>query len=216
MNHPHTLETAGEPADDNQNCCSACGAPLDTAVYCFSCQTIQKDPVADHFQLFGLPRDYDIDRSRLDAIYERLSLVLQPDFFATADPGVKKVADLLAAQLNDGYRVLSSDPARAAYLVRLWASGRDLDTKMLPDGFLQEMFLLQEEVDEWEESDREGLERLRGIVDAGLKEGRSQQAALFASAGDPPDVSRLQAIQTNLNQEHYLVRLWDRLKGIEH
>ena len=215
MNNPHTPETTGAPPD-SQNRCAACVAPLDTAVYCFSCQTIQQDPAADHFLFFGLPRGYEIDRGRLDAIYEQLSLALHPDFFATADPSDKKMTDHLAARLNDGYRVLSSDPARAAYLVRLWAGGRDLDTKMLPEGFLQQMFLLQEEVDEWEESDREGLERLRGIVDAGLKETRSHRAALFASAGDPPEASRLQAIQTNLNQEHYLVRLWDRLKGIEH
>ena len=215
MNHPHTPETAGEPAGDNQNRCTACGSPLDTAIYCFSCQTIQKDLAADHFQLFGLPQDYDIDRSRLDAIYERLSLVLHPDFFATADPGVKKVANHLSAQLNDGYRVLSSGHARAAYLVALWAGGRDLDTKLLPEGFLQEMFLLQEDVDELEDADREELDRLRGIIDTGLKETRSQQAALFASAGGPPEASRLQAIQTKLNQENYLIRLWDRLKGID-
>ncbi len=102
----------------------------------------------NYFELFGLPQSYEIDLAALDAAYEKLSLEHHPDFFATAGEADKAQAERTAAQLNEGYRVLHCGAERAAYLLSLLSRENELDATRLPEGFLQEMFMLQEEVDD--------------------------------------------------------------------
>ncbi len=199
-------------------------------------------PVDDFFTQFGLPRQYPLDRKVLESAYERLSLEHHPDFFATAPEAEKLRAERMTAGINEGYRVLSDDAARAKYLLGLLSGGQTLDIEALPPGFLMEMFELQEEVEELEgaEESEESLASedssvrkaaLREDVRAKLDAILIQRERLFESAapGDPGDSScagvaegnsdngarpdPLQEIQTHLNCERYLMRLLDRLDG---
>jgi len=204
--------------------CSSCGSGLVTPIFCFSCDHIQPfSTVPDYFRLFGLPRAYDIDKTALEVAYQRLSFALHPDLQAGAVPPEKRKSERLAADLNDGYRVLSSESARGAYLLELLAKGAKLNTRQLPPGFLQEMFVLQERIDELGGATPAEAKRpprddaagpLRGGVDGRLRETLDERARLFreALAGRGPARSEdLQALQSNLNQENYLRRLLERL-----
>jgi molecular chaperone HscB len=179
---------------------------------------------ADHFERFDLPRRYELDRKALEAAYERLTLEHHPDFFSTAPEAERREAERVSAEVNEGYRVLRSDAARAAYLLGLLADGRALDTTALPAGFLQAMFALQEEVEALAEAgggdaaavDAARMAELHGQVQAELAAIGAERARLFAQAGEgpgPAPLERLQAIQSNLNCERYLQRLLERLEG---
>ena len=169
----------------------------------------------DHFARFGLPRGYAVDRKALDRAYERLSFQYHPDLLAAAPQEERQRAQQASADVNEGYRILTQDAERAAYLLSLLAKetlppGAKLNTEALPPGFLQEMFLLQEEVEEASSGDPAGLAALRKQVEVRREKTLTERAALF---GTQPDAANLQAIQSNLNQEKYLLRLLERLNG---
>ncbi len=171
----------------------------------------------DHFTRFGLPHRYALDLKALDQAYERLSFEHHPDFLATAAADERQRAEQAAAELNEAYRTLRSEPERAAYLLGLMVElrpppGGKLNAEALPPGFLQEMFLLQEQV---EEATGAAAQALRTQVEARHRDTLAQRARLFAAAGPALAVGALalQDIQSNLNQEKYLLRLLARLEG---
>jgi len=197
--------------------CFRCGSGLVSAALCFDCEAVQPlPPSVDYFQLFGLPRAYDLDRQALDRAYEKLSFSLHPDFQHALDTGPgatgRDATQRLAAEINEGYRTLRSESARGAYLLGLLAAGRELDTRQLPPGFLQQMFMLQERIDELGEgAPPEARRALREAVESRQRETLAERARLFQAAGRAPDSDALQGIQSSLNQEKYLQRLLERL-----
>lgn len=166
-----------------------------------------------YFELFDLPQAYEIDLAALDAAYERLSLEHHPDFFATAGAAEEEEAQRISAELNEGYRILRDEIERTAYLLGLLGAGQGLDANRLPDGFLQEMFMLQEEVDDLGEDADEALKQpLKEQAQARLNIVCGETGGLFAKAGAAPGAEVLQQIQTNLNCGKYLARLLARLQ----
>ncbi len=175
-------------------------------------------PGENYFELFGLPPSYRIDRAGLDAAYEKLSLENHPDFFASAPPEEQQRALVTTSRLNQGYGILTADDRRAAYLLELLAgaNGQELDTGDLPPGFLQQMFALQEELDEIEGgggADAEAIAALSGQVDSRLAKVAEERERMFANVESGEQTEALQAIQSNLNCEKYLRRLLERLAG---
>lgn len=172
---------------------------------------------SNYFELFSLPQRYGVDGQALDAAYERLSLEHHPDFFAASPEAERREAERVSALVNEGYRTLRDDTRRASYLLGLLAGARPLDTTALPAGFLQRMFALQEEVEELDgDGDAERTAELRGQAVEELEAIRTERERLFARAGTEPgqaDLEALQAIQSNLNCERYLLRLLERLDG---
>lgn len=168
------------------------------------------EPV-DHFARFGLPRRYALERKALDAAYERLSFAHHPDLLAGADAERKREAERAAAELNESYRVLSSDSERAAYLLGLLSNGAVLNTEALPPGFLQAMFLLQEEVEDLDPADAARRQEVRAEVEQRLAQVLEAREALFSQAEQSATREVLQEIQINLNEERYLHRLLERL-----
>ncbi|MCZ6556974.1 MAG: Fe-S protein assembly co-chaperone HscB [SAR324 cluster bacterium] len=166
----------------------------------------------NYFHLFGLFPSYEIDLEALDAAYERLSLEHHPDFFANAGTEEKARSERMSAELNEGYRVLRSESERSAYLLDLFKAERELDSTQLPDGFLQEMFALQEEVDELAENGNGArAEELKAQAEQRLQAVQAERSALFANVQNGAAAEVLQQIQSNLNCEKYLTRLLGRL-----
>lgn len=193
--------------------CGDCGAALETAAVCFACGVPRRLGLeADAFALFGLEPAYALERAALDAMHERLTVALHPDFFAGGPAEVHQLAERLSARINAAYETLADPSRRAGLLLELWADPEALDTRELPPGFLEEMFMLQEQVDDLGE-DAPDAERapLRDQVQRRLDETLAERERLFAKAADDPAPERWQAIQSNLNQENYLRRLLERL-----
>jgi molecular chaperone HscB len=115
--------------------------------FCSACSKIQ--PVArtdDYFSLFGLPRQFDLDRAELDHRFRRLSRQLHPDRFARADARERRISLERATRLNDAHRYLKDWRLRAAYLLKLAGTDVFAEGKTFADPeFLEEQL-------EWREA----------------------------------------------------------------
>ena len=104
-----------------------------------------------HFELFGLPQSYAIDRAQLDAAYRDLQNAVHPDRFAAQPEAEQRLAMQWATQVNEAYQTLKHPVSRGVYLLRL--QGIDAldanNTRMAPAFLMQQM--------EW----REAIEEAR-------------------------------------------------------
>ena len=94
-----------------------------------------------HFELFGLPQSYALDRHKLDAAYRELQNAVHPDRFAAKPEAEQRVAMQWATQANEAYQTLKHPVNRGVYLLRL--EGIDAldanNTRMAPDFLMQQM-----------------------------------------------------------------------------
>ncbi len=127
-------DTAGRPF------CPACG------------KIAARPPGATHFDVFGLPRSYDVEVPALEKQYRELSLKLHPDRFAQAEAKERRLSLEQTTALNDAYKTLKDGTKRAFYLLKL--QGVDLERedagaqKDMPLEFLEEVMELREALDE--------------------------------------------------------------------
>ncbi|MFA0080089.1 co-chaperone HscB [Vibrio artabrorum] len=142
----------------------------------------------NHFELFGLPLQFQLDGSLLSSQFRDLQRQFHPDKFATASERDRLLAVQKAAQINDAYQVLKNPLSRAEYL--LVQHGEDIrgEQQTLQDPmFLMEQMELREE--------------LEGIADSS-----DPEDALFAFEGKVSKMykQQLTAIQQELDSEAWL------------
>jgi len=105
----------------------------------------------DYFAFLGLPRRLDIDMALLEQRFRELSRQYHPDYFYNA-PAKERVAALeRSSHLNDAYRTLRNPVSRIEYLLGL--EGLALTkpgegSPKVPPSLLEEVFALNEELDE--------------------------------------------------------------------
>ena len=196
--------------------CKSCGDSLISPLFCFSCnslQTISDD--LDHFKVMGLPHCFEIDLVELENRYQRLTLGMHPDFFGAAPENQKRLSEKSSVMLNAAYSSLREPASRARYLLSLFARGKNLQTDALPEGFLQEMFTLQESLDEMlESSDQSDICKMNENLQNRYASIESNYASLFKKFETSPENTEiLQQLQTQLNAERYLRRLLDRINS---
>ena len=114
-----------------------------------------------HFELFGLPATYALDRERLDAAYRELQNAVHPDRFAGQPEAEQRLAMQWATRVNEAYQTLKHPVNRGVYLLKL--QGIDAlhagNTKMSPAFLMQQM--------EWREAIEEArAQRRAGALDA--------------------------------------------------
>lgn len=146
--------------------CARCNRPLQTPVFCDACQAFQ-DPgaVGDHFDLFALPRRYDVDLDTLHRRYIALSRHAHPDRHVGDSPEVQSLAMAVSAAVNQAYRTLSDPIRRAGYLLGLLGGPASADDKSVPDGFLETIMMMQEELqDARAAGDAEARARLEEVL----------------------------------------------------
>ena len=195
--------------------CQKCESLLISRLFCFSCNAFQPfTSEIDYFQAMGLPIGFEINYEDLEERYQRLSLVMHPDFFEAASEADKHLSEKASVMLNTAYNTLRESTSRARYLLFLFAKGKNLNDKTLPDGLLKEMFFLQESLDELLESgDVTALSKMNEDLRCRYKDIESNYAPLFKKfEGSPEDSEILQQLQTHLNVERYLRRLLDRIQ----
>lgn len=107
----------------------------------------------NHFELFGLPLQFQLDGSLLSSQFRELQRRFHPDNFATASERDRMMAVQKAAQINDAHQVLKNPINRAEYLLSL--NGVELrgEQQTLQDPmFLMEQMELREELEAVEDS----------------------------------------------------------------
>ena len=197
-------------------CCQSCSDSLISPLFCFSCNSLQtiSDDI-DHFEVMGLPHCFEIDSVELEDRYQRLTLGMHPDFFGAAPEEQKRLSEKSSVMLNAAYSTLREPASRAGYLLSLFAKGKNLQTDKLPEGFLQDMFIFQESLDEiLESSDQSALCKMNEDLQDRYNFIESNYASLFKKLESSPENTEiLQQLQTQLNTERYLRRLLDRINS---
>jgi molecular chaperone HscB len=115
--------------------------------------------LADFFSFLGLPRKLRIDMSDLEQRYRALSRQFHPDYFYNAAPAERRAALEKSSYLNDAYRTLKSPIARIEYLLKLEGLEQSPGGSRQagpPQRLLEEVFALNEELDEVREQKASG------------------------------------------------------------
>jgi len=214
--------------------CRDCGggAPVD-AHFCPQCTKILSiSRHGDYFSFLGLSRKLGIDAADLEQRFRGLSRQFHPDYFFNAPPTERRASLERSSYLNDAYRTLKQPVTRVDYLLQLEglaARSPEEASKQVPPSLLEEVFALNEELDEIRELRTSGtpvdqlrakLERARGPIEAKRAAHESQLEDLSArwdalvDRGAPPEERRpvLEALRERVLERNYINNL---LAGIE-
>lgn len=136
--------------------CRTCGggAPVDVH-FCPQCTKILSlGRHGDYFAFLGIPRTLNPDVAELEKRFRTLSRQFHPDYFYNATPGERRASLDRSSYLNDAYRTLKNPVQRIGYLLELEGVLTPADrsetggSKHVPPGLLEEVFALNEELDE--------------------------------------------------------------------
>src|ERR1700756_5773641 len=113
----------------------------------------------DYFAIFGLPRKLSLDLDLLEQKFLQLSWKLHPDNFVNASEQERELSLKKSTQLNDAYRALRDPLARVEYLLEIEGERKEGEKRQqAPPELLQEVFELNESLDELREANSAGLE----------------------------------------------------------
>jgi molecular chaperone HscB len=115
----------------------------------------------DFFAFLGLPRKLNLDAPVLEQKFRALSRQFHPDYFYNAPAAERRASLEKSSYLNDAYRTLKQPISRIAYLLELEGFGPPAGdpsraSKEVPPALLEEVFALNEELDEVRELRRSG------------------------------------------------------------
>ena len=173
--------SATKPQTENASAagaiCWSCKSPSCGAHFCAACGKIQPlSREADYFAFFSLPQSLQIDSAALEQIFHQLSWKLHPDNFVKASEFERNLALERSSELNDAYRTLRDPISRVEYLLLRAGVRKEGTTKQqAPPELLEEVFELNEALDELREARAEGVSNGAGASD--LAELREKLAA---------------------------------------
>ncbi|HKT80870.1 MAG TPA: Fe-S protein assembly co-chaperone HscB [Vicinamibacterales bacterium] len=225
--------------DPTVQICRTCGggAPLDVH-FCPQCTKIlTMARQGDYYSFFGLPRKLNLDPGELEKRFRSLSRQFHPDYFHNAAPAERRASLERSSYLNDAYRTLKQPVARIEYLLELEGRptgnierpGQAGGSSKVPAALLEEVFALNEELDEVREMKAGGapesewrarLQHAREPIDAkrtehedDLKELATRwDAALDSNAPAAERSAILDALRDRMLERNYITNL---LAGIE-
>jgi molecular chaperone HscB len=194
--------------------------------FCSTCGKLQHVPKGiDYFALFELPRKLWIEMGALEQKFLQLSWKLHPDNFVNASREEQELSLKRSSELNDAYRALRDPVARVEYLLELERARKEGEHKQqAPPELLQEVFELNESLDELREARQDGTDlaalksRLEsaqknfqeklGEVDQHLQAAAQQwDAAVDADAGDNDRKAIMVRLNELLNRRSYIRNL---------
>ena len=162
--------------------CRSCGAgaPVDEH-FCPQCSRILAlGRHGDYFAFLGLPRKLLIDPQDLERRFRDLSRKFHPDYFYNATSAERLASLERSSYLNDAYRSLKNPVSRIEHLLAiegLPSARSEEGTAKVPPSLLEEVFALNEELDEIRERREAGEDPVKLL-------------ARLANARKPIDVKR--------------------------
>ena len=213
--------------------CRSCGAgaPVDEH-FCPSCSRILAlGRHGDYFQFLGVPRRLNLDMPDLERRFRDLSRKFHPDYYYNAPPAERLASLERSSYLNDAYRALRNPVSRVEHLLAIEGlppAKSEKGTAKVPPSLLEEVFALNEELDEIRELRESGtdpaalrarLDSARKPIDAKREEHERQLRDLSERwdtlPSDAPPAARrltLDALRERLLERNYINNL---LAGIE-
>ncbi|HEA26230.1 MAG TPA: Fe-S protein assembly co-chaperone HscB [Ectothiorhodospiraceae bacterium] len=101
----------------------------------------------NHFELFGLPVQFELDIGSIAQRYRELQRATHPDQFASGTEQEQRLAVQQAAQVNDAYQTIKSPLKRAQYLLQLKGNPLDETDTQMDMGFLMQQMEMREELE---------------------------------------------------------------------
>lgn len=206
-----------------RNC--GAGAPLDEH-FCPQCSRILAlGRHGDYFAFLGLPRRLTIDARDLEQRFRDLSRKFHPDYYYNAAPAERLASLERSSYLNDAYRALRNPVSRVEHLLAIEGlppAKTEESTAKVPPSLLEEVFALNEELDEIRELRESGgdPDRLRARLDAARapierrrdeheQQLRELSARWDGQAGAPSSEQRatLEALRERLLERNYINNL---------
>jgi molecular chaperone HscB len=143
---------ASQASTSTVQICRTCGggAPVDVH-FCPQCTKILAlGRQGDYFTFLGLPRKLNVSGDQLEQNFRALSRQFHPDYFYNAAPAERRASLERSSYLNDAYRTLKQPISRIGYLLELEGFGTagSEQAKQVPPALLEEVFALNEELDE--------------------------------------------------------------------
>jgi molecular chaperone HscB len=174
--------------------------------------------MSDHFQIFDLPRRYELDPHLLEERYRALSRRWHPDRHGGATAAERVHVLRRATDLNDAYRTLRNDASRAEYLLRLHGvdvAAEGKDRPPVDPAFLAEILELREALHEAQEARDEEKVRALGAEVAGRM--AADQAAIAAAFRrlEEGDQGMIQELSRLLVAGRYYRRFQDEIDAYE-
>jgi molecular chaperone HscB len=183
--------------------CRTCGggAPIDVH-FCPQCTKILSlGRHGDYFAFLGVPRKLNVDPRDLEQRFRSLSRQFHPDYFYNASAAERLASLERSSYLNDAYRTLKQPIPRIAYLLELEGVLTAADhsqgnaSKQVPPALLEEVFALNEELDE-----------VRGLRESGAPAEQWRQR--LHGAAKPIEAKRVE----HEEQLRTLAARWDALE----
>jgi molecular chaperone HscB len=206
-----------------RNC--GAGAPVDEH-FCPQCSRILAlGRHGDYFAFLGLRRRLRIDAQGLEKRFRDLSRQFHPDYYYNAAPAERLASLERSSYLNDAYRTLKNPVSRVEHLLAIEGlppAKSEEGTAKVPPSLLEEVFALNEELDEIRELRESGTDpdRLRGRLEsarAPIEEKREEHerqlqelSALWDSQEQAPAPEKrktLEALRERLLERNYINNL---------
>jgi len=215
--------------------CRTCGAgaPVDEH-FCPNCsRLLALGRHGDYFSFLGLPRVLTIDATDLERRFRELSRKFHPDFYYNATPAERLASLERSSYLNDAVRALRNPVTRIEHLLAIEglpsaksedpSAGAGQVASTVPPSLLEEVFALNEELDEIRELRESGtsgpdlaarIEAARRPIELRRQAHEEQLRELSArwDAGResaPPEQKRatLEALRERLLERNYINNL---------
>ena len=182
----------------------------------------------DYFTFFGLPRKLLIVQDDLERRFRELSRKFHPDYYYNASPAERLASLERSSYLNDAYRALRTPATRIEHLLAIEGlpstkSEGESGAAKVPPALLEEVFELNEELDEIREQRESGadpvelasrIDAARAPIERKREEHERQIEALsaqwdgVAETGSPAERrATLDALRETLLERNYINNL---------
>jgi molecular chaperone HscB len=145
------------------------------------------EPSPSHFELFGLPRSFAVDRQLLDTRFRELQRRMHPDRFVNATDAERRLSAQQAMRINEGYQILKDPLLRGRYLLELAGINHNDEHRTTRDArFLMEQMELREALSEGRNAGNvfAALEGILGRIDTELDNVIDEVAGLRERGGE--------------------------------
>ena len=101
-----------------------------------------------HFDLFGLPPAFALDKEALEKAYREIQSQVHPDRFAHAGDAERRASMQWTTRVNEAYRILKDPVQRAKHILELQGIDVGFETNtQMPTDFLLRQLELREELE---------------------------------------------------------------------
>jgi molecular chaperone HscB len=172
------------------------------------------EPSPSHFELFGLPRSFAVDRKMLDTRFRELQRRMHPDRFVNATDTERRLSAQQAMRINEGYQILKDPLLRGRYLLELAGINHNDEHRTTRDArFLMEQMELREALSEVRNAGNvfAALEGILGRIDTELDNLVDEVAGLLERG----DEDSLAAAGEALMKMQFYRRLQDEAVELE-